>query len=142
MLFCVGILIFGTEFCIGIFDRDGVTFSPIHDTFKDTKIFIRVIRSLSANLSIGELGSDPTIRVLSDLETQRLTGSTHCGAYPSAVVSLVGDGPLQWCTFGPPIWTSLSLFGRGTNVWRVGQYIENHNRPPILQGDVMVMKTW
>jgi hypothetical protein len=28
MLFCVGILIFGTEFCIGIFDRDGITLSP------------------------------------------------------------------------------------------------------------------
>jgi hypothetical protein len=28
MLFCVGILIFGREFCVGIFDHDGVTKSP------------------------------------------------------------------------------------------------------------------
>ena len=28
MLFCVGILIFGTGFCVGIYDRDGITFSP------------------------------------------------------------------------------------------------------------------
>jgi hypothetical protein len=141
MLFCVGILIFGTEFCIGIFDRDGVTLSPTHDMFTDTKMFIRVVRSLSANLSIQELGSDPTIRVLSDLETRRLTGSTGGGAYPSAVVSAVDNDPRQWCTIGPPIWTSLSLFGRGTNVWRVRQYIQSNDHPLILQGDVMVMKS-
>jgi hypothetical protein len=28
MLFCVGVLVFRTEFCVGIFDRDGITFSP------------------------------------------------------------------------------------------------------------------
>jgi hypothetical protein len=59
MLFCVGILIFGTEFCVGIFDRDGVTFSPAYDMFQDTETFIRVVRSLACNLSIQELGFDP-----------------------------------------------------------------------------------
>ena len=33
MLFCVGILIFGTEFSLGIFDRDGISFSPAYDMF-------------------------------------------------------------------------------------------------------------
>ena len=61
MLFCVGILIFGTEFCVGIFDCDGITFSPVYDMFQDTEAFIRVVRSLTCNLSIEELGSDPTV---------------------------------------------------------------------------------
>ena len=69
MLFCVGILVFGTEFCVGIFDRDGITFSPVYDMFKDMACFIRLVCSVSHGLSIRELGFDPTIHVLSDSET-------------------------------------------------------------------------
>ncbi|GLB41613.1 hypothetical protein LshimejAT787_1002130 [Lyophyllum shimeji] len=142
MLFCVGILIFGTEFSVGIFDRDGITFSPAYDMFKDTEMFIRVVRSMACNLSIQELGSDPTVTVLDDDETRRLNGITARGrVYPSAVVTSVGNDPRKWCTIGPPIWTSLSLLGRGTNVWRVREYVEEVDKQPCIRGNEMVLKT-
>ncbi|KAF8804950.1 hypothetical protein BYT27DRAFT_7169707 [Phlegmacium glaucopus] len=138
MLFCVGILIFGTEFCVAIFDRGGVTLSPAYDMFEDMETFIRVVRSIACNLSIVELGFDPTVCVLTDKATQRLTGNSK---YPSAVISSCGSDPREWCTIGPPIWTSLSLLGRGTNVWRVHAYALSVNQDPILHGDEMIMKT-
>ena len=138
MLFCVGILIFGSEFCVGIFDRSGITFSPVHDMFQDTEVFVRVVRSLVCSLSIQELGLDPTIRILTEAEAQRLTGTT--ATYPSAVVSRIGNDHRQWCTIGPPIWSSLSFLGRGTNVWRVREYVEAAHQRPVLQGDEMILK--
>jgi len=138
MLFCVGILIFGTEFCVGIFDRDGVTFSPIYDMFESIDIFVRVARSLACELSIWDLGFDPTVRVLTDEETKRLAGQTK---YPSAVVSSGGGEPREWCTIGFPIWTSLSLLGRASNVWRVKEYVLGDNKLPCLRGNMMIMKT-
>ena len=139
MLFCVGILIFGTEFCVGIFDRDGVTFSPAYNMFQDTETFIRVVRSLACNLSIHELGFDPTVRVLTDMEAQKLTGNT--GGYPHAVVLSGGNDRRKWCTIGPPIWTSLSFLGRGTNVWLVREYVDGIDQEPLLRGNDMIMKT-
>ena len=139
MLFCVGILIFGTEFCVGIFDRDGVTFSPAYDMFQDTETFIRVVRSLACNLSIQELGFDPTVRVLTDMEAQKLTGNT--GGYPHAVVPSGGNDHRMWCTIGPPIWTSLSFLGRGTNIWLVREYVDGIDQEPLLRGNDMIMKT-
>ncbi|KAF8072224.1 hypothetical protein FPV67DRAFT_1623110 [Lyophyllum atratum] len=144
MLFCVGILIFGTEFSVGIFDRDGITFSPAYDLFEDTEVFIRVVRSMACNLSIQELGSDPTVTVLDDDETRRLIGITDARqvpVYPSAVVTSVGKDSRRWCTIGPPIWTSLSLLGRGTNVWRVWEYVEEVGKQPCIGGNEMVLKT-
>jgi Fungal protein kinase len=138
MLFCVGILVFGTEFCVGIFDRGGVTFSPAHDMFQDTETFIRVVRSLACDLSIQELGFDPTVRVLADFEVHKLTGNK--GRYPHAVVSS-GNDPRKWCTIGPPIWTSLSFLGRGTNVWNVREYVDGIDQEPFLRGNDMIMKT-
>jgi len=139
MLFCVGILVFGTEFCVGIFDRDGITFSPIYDMFKNTPYFIRLVRSVSHHLTITELGSDPTVLVLDDLETQRLTGGQ---TYPSAVVSAIGKDSRKWCTIGPPIWSSMSLLGRGTNVWRVRECVlDTRSGQRVLQGNEMIMKT-
>ncbi|KAF8072220.1 hypothetical protein FPV67DRAFT_1623101 [Lyophyllum atratum] len=145
MLFCVGILISGTEFTVGIFDRDGITFSPAYDMFGDTQMFIRVVRSMACNLSIQELGSDPTVTVLDDDETRRLSGisdARQVPVYPSAVVRSIGNDPRKWCTIGPPIWTSLSLLGRGTNVWRVREYVEEVDKQPsCIRGNEMVLKT-
>ncbi|KAF8174887.1 hypothetical protein BJ912DRAFT_989456 [Pholiota molesta] len=139
MLFCVGILIFGTEFCVGIFDRDGVTFSPIHDMFEDTKIFVRVVRRLACDMTMADIGWDPTVTALSDEETKRLTGKD---AYPSAIVSSIGRDRRLWCTIGPPIWSSLSLLGRGTYVWLVREYLPGDDKSlPCLKGDEMIMKT-
>lgn len=65
-LFSVGLLVFGSQFCAAIFDCAGVLFSPIHDMWKDTETFIRVIRSLTCLLSSVELGQDPTVTTLPD----------------------------------------------------------------------------
>lgn len=139
MLFCVGILIFGTNFCVGIFDRDGIVFSPIHDMFEDTETFIRVVRTMACNLTIDELGFDPTVHVLSDTETKNLSDS-RTNDYPSAVVSPVGNDCRKWCTIGPPIWSSMSFLGRGTNVWLVREYVKE-NGGVRLDGNDMIIKT-
>ncbi|KAH9943569.1 hypothetical protein B0H21DRAFT_492197 [Amylocystis lapponica] len=125
-LFSIGLLIFGSRFCVGIFDRDGVTFSPTLDMWVDERMFIRVIRRLTCDMSPAELGQDPTVRVLSDAEAGEVrrraeaTGTHLTGAvdYPTFVVTM-GKGVRCWYTLGAPIWTSLSLLGRGTEVWRV-----------------------
>lgn len=135
MLFCVGILIFGTEFCVGIFDRDGITFSPNYDMFEDTETLVRVVRSLACELTINEIGLDPTVKLLTDEETKSLTGQN---VYPSAVVSCAGR---DLCTIGPPIWSSVSLLGRGTNVWCTKEYALDKDQIPRLRGNKMIMKT-
>ena len=138
MLFCVGILIFGAQFCVGIFDRDGVTFPPIHDMFEDIEILVRVVRSLACELPIEELGPDPTVKSLIDEETEELTKQRAKDMYPSALVSCGGR---EWCTIGCPIWSSLSLLGRGTNVWRVRECVRDNNHRRSLARDVKIMKT-
>jgi hypothetical protein len=102
-LHCVEILIFETGFCVGIYNRDGVTFSSIFDMFEDTETLIRVVRSVGCSFSAEELGFDPTVHVLflSDLETQKLAGNIT-SRYPSAVVSPCGNDLRQWYTIGPP----------------------------------------
>src|SRR5258705_12608231 len=105
---------------------------------EDTATLIRVMRTLGCNLSVEVLGFDPIVRVSTDLETQRLTVNTE---YPSAVVSFCGNDSRQWCTIGPPIWASLSLFGRGTNVWGVREYVADVNEDPHVRGNEMIMKT-
>ncbi|KAF9481330.1 hypothetical protein BDN70DRAFT_992011 [Pholiota conissans] len=121
-LFSVGLLIFGSEFCVAIFDRAGVLFSPIHDMWNDTEIFIRVIRSLTCCLSPIELGHDPTVTILSEpkhklriIEIRRL-GHSAPEDYPIYIISACGR---LWYTIGLPIWTSVTLLGRGTSVWLV-----------------------
>ncbi|PPQ81826.1 hypothetical protein CVT25_013479 [Psilocybe cyanescens] len=127
MLYCTGLLIFGSQFCVGIFDRDGITFSPIHDMFTETEIFVHVIRAITHELTIQELGFDPTVCVLSDEETSQLTGETK-GGYLSAIISHIGSNLRLWCTIGPPMWTSVSLLGRGTAVWHTSWCSSARNR--------------
>ncbi|KAF8581843.1 hypothetical protein K439DRAFT_1513110 [Ramaria rubella] len=55
-LFTYGLLIFGSKFCVAIYDRDGVLFSPTHDMWHDTSIFVRIIRRFTCDLSDVQLG--------------------------------------------------------------------------------------
>jgi hypothetical protein len=52
--------------------------------FEATNVFVRVACSLACGLFIGDLGFDPTVRVLTEYETEELTGQTK---YPSAAFS-------------------------------------------------------
>lgn len=78
LLFSIGVLICGSDFCVGIFDRDGITFSPVYnmwDSLTDgPPIFIRLIRSLTCNLSSVEMGVDPTVVELDEPASRRLIG--------------------------------------------------------------------
>ena len=49
-LFSVGILISGDLFCVAIYDRVGVTFSPVCNLWGDTELFIRIVRRLTWDL--------------------------------------------------------------------------------------------
>ncbi|TFY74082.1 hypothetical protein EWM64_g9930 [Hericium alpestre] len=132
LLFSVGLLIFGSQFCVGIFDRGGVVLSPVHDMWEDIKLFIAVIRSL-ASVDSRDLGLDPSVRLLGDEDGLRLTGID----YPAHVIDPVGaDTKTRWCTVGPPLWSSISLLGRGTVVWRVRKHLEQK-----LSDEEFVMKT-
>ncbi|KAF7986652.1 hypothetical protein HWV62_26484 [Athelia sp. TMB] len=125
-LFSVVLLIFGSHFCVAIFDRQAVTFSPSYDIWDSPDVFVRVVRGLAQNASLVQLGQDPTARVLDDHEVQEVlkkypdsfaTRPTPLG-YPTYEVSM-GAGTGRWYTTGYPIWFSLSLLGRGTVVWLV-----------------------
>lgn len=125
-LFSVALLIFGSQFCVAIFDRDGVQFSPVYDMWADLPTFIRVVRRLACDMSPVELGQDPTVHMLSDIEAASWRKRAESlglqtpndGHFPTYAITM-GQGSRCWYTLGPPIWSSLSLLGRGTVVWRV-----------------------
>ncbi|KAF7976750.1 hypothetical protein HWV62_5734 [Athelia sp. TMB] len=127
-LFSICLLIFGDHFCVAIFDRNGVIFSPQHGIWKDLGTFVRVIRRLSCDMTPVELGHDPTARLL-DIKDLTNLNSRYPAVFekrpnedgppefPTFEVSM-GQGDERWYTLGCPIWSSLSLLGRGTVVWR------------------------
>jgi hypothetical protein len=139
-LFAFGLLIFGSEFCVAVFDRDGVLFSPIHDMWKDISVFIRVIRSLTCHLSDMELGQDPTVTTLSTrehliwIDQAKELGHLAPADFPTFVISMGGSSNRSWKTTGFPIWTSVSLLGRGTSIWLVRE----NDTGPIL----VLKNTW
>jgi len=68
-----------------------------------------------------QLGHDKTARLLEG-------HSYYQDQYPSFVVSMGGDRPTrQWQTYGTPIWSSLSLLGRGTATWRAVSLQDEQN---------------
>ncbi|KAL0960123.1 hypothetical protein HGRIS_011764 [Hohenbuehelia grisea] len=144
-LFSVAVVISGFKFVVAIFDRDGATVSSDFDMWSDTEVFVRVIRQIACGLSPVELGADPSVQELkvnSPLYQQILKKSaalcvpSNFSGFPSyritcprqlrprpatpyattRDVSWVSD---LWVTIGPPIWSSLTLCGRATTVWRV-----------------------
>lgn len=140
-LFSIGLMIPGSSFSAGIFDRDGVTVSPVHPLWdpntrqlddEGIRVFIRLIRSVTCVLSDEDVGHDPTVTEI------KLTDGS-----PAYICSLGGSeseeddiNTRRWCTIGPPFWRSVSYTGRGTQVWGVREY-----RDGKLVGPEMVMKT-
>ncbi|KAF8908626.1 hypothetical protein CPB84DRAFT_1767103 [Gymnopilus junonius] len=128
-LFSVGLLIFGLKFCVAIFDRGGVCFSPICSIFSDVETFIRVIHAMEFHLSPVELGRDPTVTALSGQKQQEWLDYVEENlnyaidrkdSYPTfRVKGIPGFSNCKLFTIGKPIWSSLSLLGRGTSIWMV-----------------------
>lgn len=142
MLFAVALLISGSEFCVGIFDRGGVRLSPVLDMWEKLVTFIKVIRSLSCDLTEVELGLDPTVF---EVDHQTATDLGVDTSYPTYLVGPVGDDAEQrtWCTIDVPRWSSLSFTGRGTMVWKVREYIKGRdNNKNRLNGPEMILKNF
>ncbi|KAF9812852.1 hypothetical protein IEO21_05952 [Rhodonia placenta] len=137
-LFAVCLFIFGSGFCVGIFDRGGLMLFPIYDMWEHTDVFIRVIRSLTSVVTDVDLGQDPTVRPLPNDIACAVLEQSEPPAHTSYLVEPIGDNERVWCTVGPPVWSSLSLFGRGTWVWYVREYDANGR---CLKGAKMIMKT-
>ncbi|KAJ8463087.1 hypothetical protein ONZ45_g17706 [Pleurotus djamor] len=133
----------GSKFVVAIFDRDGVTVSSDYDMWQDIEVFVRVIRQITHGLSPIELGQDPSVQELpseSPLFHKVRTKQVELGVPPATLSfpSYLLTCPRQlrprpatpfdptakswtsdlWVTIGPPIWTSLSLCGRSTSIWR------------------------
>ncbi|KAI0027775.1 hypothetical protein K488DRAFT_60489, partial [Vararia minispora EC-137] len=114
-VFSVGFLVFGVNFCTAIFDRDGVVFSPTLslDGSVGRKTFFKLVYSLAFILSEVELGLDPTvIRVPPSLVPDNK-------GYPAFIIPPLAPDETYWITAEAPLWTSVSLLGRGTCVWPV-----------------------
>ncbi|KAF7979611.1 hypothetical protein HWV62_41936 [Athelia sp. TMB] len=137
-LFSVGLLIFGGHFCIGIYDREGIEFSPYSSLWDKAlsptggKVispdFIRVIRCLTHSATLVTLGLDPTVELLRGQEIEDWKSIAHAQGLPKSELEVVSDptyrvgmgqGSHSWYTLGSPIWSSVSLLGRGTMIWKV-----------------------
>ncbi|KAI0641631.1 hypothetical protein C8Q79DRAFT_282658 [Trametes meyenii] len=128
--FSVSIMIFGNDFCVCIFDRAGGRISPKFNMWADLDTFIRVIWSMTRRLTDVQLGRDPSVSPAPpDLQSS--------WDHPAWIINPVGSDPRRWCTVGAPIWSSLSLFGRGTFVW----YVRELSATGELSGPVMILKS-
>ena len=109
--------------------------------WNDLPDFIRVIRRLMCDVNDVQMGSDPTVlKASNDARTETMGKVKNSYPtlkqgkdYPMFKVSLRGsNGTAQYYyTLGPPIWTSVSLFGRGTTIWKV--YHEESDQMLVLK---------
>ncbi|KZT22941.1 hypothetical protein NEOLEDRAFT_1216034 [Neolentinus lepideus HHB14362 ss-1] len=145
LLFSVSLLIYGTCFCIAVFDCDSVLISPISNIVKESglKTLIKIIRKLTHVLMDVELGQDPTVTHLSMDATKELLGQAI--SCPSHIVpSFSPSDSHQWCTVGPQLLSSISLFGHGMMVSYICLHIPGdgvHSGSGELVRDTMILKT-
>lgn len=91
-------------FLCRIFDH-GVTFSPIHDMWRETETFIGIVRRMMCDLSLVELGQDLTVTMLSaesvEFEASQLLANNirvDTLIFPSFSISMGGGDSRRWCT--------------------------------------------
>ncbi len=121
-----GLFICGNRFCIALCDRSGMVLSPAKRLSKatddvdgtseaDLQYFVRVVLRFIWDMSLTDLGEDPT-SMLTPGHT------TYQEDYPRHDVSMGLSPEFEptkvWTTVGEPLWVSHSLLGRGTSVWR------------------------
>ncbi|KAF4619408.1 hypothetical protein D9613_004751 [Agrocybe pediades] len=127
MLFSVCLLVCGTRMCVGIVDRQSASFSPDFDMLEKPEELVLIIRSLTHDLALHDLGFDPTVQKMDETQTLRL-GLTEKPSYPTHIISHIDpSGPRvrRWCTTGPPLWVSAELLGHGPYIFRVREYFED-----------------
>lgn len=125
-VFSIGLLIYGHKFAIAYFDRGGAQVTPGYDMWVNLKDFIRVVRCMTWHMSSIELGQDPSVSLVPDNLQRLMYNAEEVRAsepanesYPMYRVTMGGTGTQEWYTLGKPIWSSVSLFGRGTTIWKV-----------------------
>ncbi|GJJ15495.1 hypothetical protein Clacol_009773 [Clathrus columnatus] len=129
-LFSIGLFIFGKQFCVAIFDKDGLQFSPVYDLWDNLDILIRIIRRMCHEMSPVDFGQDPNVSILSrddpnsvachSIATMLANGDAdlikEVSNYPTYAIDFCN---VNYYTIGFPVSNSLSLLGRGTCIWRV-----------------------
>lgn len=120
-LFSFILLFHGNTFTITYWDRVGAVVSREYSLNTDRLLFVILVRRLSRELSLYDLGFDRSVRFSP-------ASSLFATPYPSYEVWVGGQakryGPPPydvsegyWTTVGPPIWQSLAFIGRGTSAW-------------------------
>lgn len=124
-LYVLCIFIYGPNFCLGWYDRRGVILSDDYHIDTNLHILINVVLQLTTHMTPCQLGHDKTATLLN--------GHTYYQEqYPSFLVSMSSvTDTRRWKTVGPPIWSSLSLLGRGTATWRAISL--QHNDAVVLK---------
>jgi Fungal protein kinase len=119
-IFVIGFVIYGRYFRAALFTHSNVYFSEKFDilTPSGLEMLVRVIRSVTWQLTDREMGLDPAVSLVK--------GYTFYGpSYPRFVVRMTAeftphDHPpsREISTSGPPLWSSLSWLGRSTSIWK------------------------
>ncbi len=121
-------MIYGRKFCVGMFDRFGGQLSPEYDLWDNLDVLIRIVYNMTRVLTDEELGRDPSVVL-----------SWQNGNIVFGAVEPVGDDERRWAVdIEKPLWSSLSLFGRGTTIWHVRARNSLSGKPT---GPVFVMKS-
>ncbi len=122
-MFSYILLIHGLNYSVTYFDRTGAVVSKAYSLQEKTQLtkFAALIRRLGTELSLYDLGMDPTVK-LSNGFTLFSTPYPSFDVYVGGQAKRYGPPPYSinaayWTTKGPPIWQSLSLVGRGTSTW-------------------------
>ncbi|KAG2036491.1 hypothetical protein BDR03DRAFT_982941 [Suillus americanus] len=111
-LYVLCIFIYGHKFSLGWYDRRGVIISDDYDIDDNLNVLVNAVLQLTTHMTAYQLGHDRSAHLLEG-------HSYYQVEYPSFLVSMGADGDTcVWKTEGPPIWSSLSLLGRGTATWR------------------------
>ncbi|KAI0667807.1 hypothetical protein C8Q78DRAFT_981095, partial [Trametes maxima] len=135
-LYVYGIFFCGDTWCLAYFDRRGVVLG--HDiSIFDSKgalaedsfaKFVRVVLRMSWEMSLEQLGHDPTVTLLDG-------HAYYDQTYPRFLVNVHTDNgeTEEVCTYGTPVWSSLSLIGRGSSVYRAVSRSSPGNSVVILK---------
>ncbi|PIL26930.1 hypothetical protein GSI_10068 [Ganoderma sinense ZZ0214-1] len=130
-LYVYGIIVCGSAFWLTWTDRAGVVLSPQYSLLDDAglRTFVRIVLSLTWELSPSELGQDP------NTEYAQGHKSLNRDCYPALLVKMHMGAPGNklgsWTTWGDPVSLPCALFGRGTSVWRI--WADDRGHPAILK---------
>ncbi|KAF9558884.1 hypothetical protein CPC08DRAFT_808965 [Agrocybe pediades] len=144
MLYSVCFLVYGTRMCIGVVDRESVSFSPDFNMLDNREELVRVIRALTHLSSLHDLGFDPTVEKIPEAQATRLELAVQ-SPYASYIISHADPSTAhirKWCTMGPPLWASPELIGDGSYIFRVRECMESDGHEAYLDTNPVLLKTY